>query len=174
MTKRDGMGVTKNVRVRRNDRCRKGQRGFSIIELVVVLAIIIALVAMAVPKTIETLRTYRLTTAVSMTSAMLNDARMSAIKRNRTTWLTLDRTAKTVQVRSTDDAGNPIDVGFPQKFPQAVNVNGTTSIDVSFDSLGRSSSGTQTFTIVEASSNLRKDITVSPAGKVSVGAMYTP
>jgi len=151
-----------------------GERGVGLLEIVIVLAIILVVAVVAVPRALQSLRAYRVSTGVSMANEMLMSARMSAIKRNRTSWLTVDRTARTVQVRTTDNLGNTIDVGFPQRLPQGVNLNGTSNIDVGFDSLGRSSSGTQTFTIVEASSNLRKDVTVSPAGKVSVSGMYVP
>jgi Tfp pilus assembly protein FimT len=173
VTKRGGMRVTKNVKVRRNVRCTERERGFSLIEIVIVGAIILAIAVIAVPKSIQSLRAYRLATAVSMTNEMLMDARMDAIKRNRTSWLTVDKVAKTAQVHTTDGVGATINVGFAQNLPQGVNLVSTlNSIDLGFDSLGRCSAGTQTFTISESGSGLKQDITISPAGKITVSAMY--
>ncbi len=148
------------------------QKGFSIPELIIVLLIISILVVMALPQSIRQLQLYRLDTSVSVIGNKLMETRMNAIKRNRTTWLRLDKVAKTTQIRSTNPAGETIDVGFPERFPQGMALDAGNSIEIRFDSMGRLSTTAPTITIKETNSNKRKNITISPGGKISVGQMY--
>jgi hypothetical protein len=97
---------------------------------------------------------------------------MTAIKRNRTAWLRLDKTARTVVIRSTNSDGATIDVAMSENFPTGMILDESDSVEIRFDSFGNSTAGAQTFTLQESNSNKRKDITVSPAGKISVGNMY--
>jgi prepilin-type N-terminal cleavage/methylation domain-containing protein len=147
-------------------------RGFSLPELLVVFLAISILIVLALPGAIRSLQLYRLDTSVSVIGNKLTEARMSAIKRNRTVWLRLDKNSKTAQIRTTNTAGQTIDIGNPERFPQDLVLDASNSVEISFDSLGRSASGTQTFTLKEAGSSKRKTVTVSPAGKISVGQMY--
>ena len=148
------------------------QGGFSLPELMVVLLIISILFVIALPQSIRQLQLYRLNTSVSAIGGKLMETRMNAIKRNRTTWLRLDKTAKTAQIKSTNAAAENIDISFPERFPQGMILDAPDSIDISFDSMGRLTGGTQTITIKETNSNKRKNITISPAGKITVGQMY--
>ena len=148
--------------------------GFTINELLIVLLIISVLVAIALPNGLRQLQLYRLETSVSNISNKLSQARMNAIKRNRSSWLRVDPTARTVQVRSTDTSGTTTDVGYPELLPKGVSFATTSATEIAFDSMGRYSSGTQSLTIIDNDSRSRKDITISPAGKVSVGPMYVP
>ena len=148
------------------------QNGFSLPELIIVLLVISILVVIALPKTIRQLQLYRLDTSVSVIGNKLMETRMNAIKRNRTAWLRLNKVAKTTQIKSTNSVGATIDVGFPERFPQGMDLDAYNSIDISFDSMGRLSTTAPTITILETNSNKRKNITISPAGKISVGQMY--
>lgn len=148
------------------------QKGFSLPELIIVLLVISILVVIALPKSIRQLQLYRLDTSVSVIGNKLMETRMNAIKRNRTSWIRLDKVAKTSQIRSTNSAGATIDVDFPERFPQGMILDAEDSIEISFDSMGRLSTTAPTITILETHSNKRKNITISPAGKISVGQMY--
>lgn len=150
----------------------KKQKGFSFPELLIVLLVISILVTMALPQSIRQLQLYRLDTSVSAISNKLMEARMNAVKRNRTTWLRLDKAAKTSQIKSTNTAGATINVGFPERFPQGMILDTVDSIEISFDSMGRLSTTAPTITIKEENSNKRKTIAVSLSGKISVGQMY--
>ena len=56
--------------------------GFSIVEIIVVVAIIAVLAATAIPVTMAYLRTYAINGAASMVASEIQSARTQAIKRN--------------------------------------------------------------------------------------------
>lgn len=173
LTKNVIMAITKNVTfVRERPTLSNTEKGFSMLEILIVFLIIAILVVLALPQTIKSLQLYRLETSVNVISDKLWETRITAIKRNRTSWLRLDKTANTAQVRSTNDSGQTIDVGFPTKFSDGLVLDAPDSIEIGFNSMGQSTTGSQTITFKEEKSKKRKDITVSPAGKIIVGQMY--
>jgi prepilin-type N-terminal cleavage/methylation domain-containing protein len=70
-----------NVTTKPANRARTA-RGFSVVELVVVLAIILVLSSIAIPSLQSSLRTYRISSAASSLSALLQRARFEAIRHN--------------------------------------------------------------------------------------------
>jgi prepilin-type N-terminal cleavage/methylation domain-containing protein len=70
-----------NVTTKPANRARTA-RGFSVVELVVVLAIILVLSSIAIPSLLSSMRTYRISSAASSLSALLQRARFEAIRRN--------------------------------------------------------------------------------------------
>ena len=59
---------------------RRGEKGFSLLELIIVLAIIMVVVAFAYPNIQTSIRTYRLGGAVSNVTRMVQMARYAAIR----------------------------------------------------------------------------------------------
>lgn len=59
------------------------QRGFSMIELVVVMSIMLVVAAMAAPNLVSAISNYRLRTATTNLASLLQDARITAVKSNR-------------------------------------------------------------------------------------------
>lgn len=166
------MRVTKFGKSARKTRPSKKIEGFTTPELVMVCLVIAILVVITLPRAVRALQLYRLDTSVAIISDKLTEARMNAIKRNRSAWLRIDKTAKTSQIKSTNNTGQTIDVNFPERLPQNLSLEAADSVEVSFDSMGRLAGASQTVTIREINSNKRKDITISPSGKISVGQMY--
>jgi len=58
---------------------RRSARGFSLIELLIVLAIGLVLTSMAIPMTISAMRTYQLNSAVSAVTGAIQSTRYAAI-----------------------------------------------------------------------------------------------
>ena len=61
-----------------------GQRGFSMLELVVVLAMIMVLTATGVPRIVNSLSVYKLNTASTSIQNLIEVARFNAVRRNTT------------------------------------------------------------------------------------------
>ncbi len=150
----------------------KKEGGFSLPELLIVFFSIAILAVLSLPQSNRQLQLYRLDAAVSTISNKLMETRMEAIKRNRTVWLRVDKNAKTAQIKTTNASAQTIDLKSPESFSQGMILDASDSLEISFDSMGRLTTGTQTVTIRETNSNKRKDITISPAGKITVGQMY--
>ena len=62
--------------------CRRPERGFSLVELVVSLAIVLILTAIALPSLTRSYRNYQLNDAVTRLAGMLKYTRFEAIRRN--------------------------------------------------------------------------------------------
>jgi prepilin-type N-terminal cleavage/methylation domain-containing protein len=86
----------------------ESEKGFSMIELIIVCLIIAIMVTFSIPAIERNLQLYRLQSAIGLVSDRLMEARFSAIKRNRSAWVTIDATANTIEVWSTNDMGQPI------------------------------------------------------------------
>jgi prepilin-type N-terminal cleavage/methylation domain-containing protein len=62
---------------------KPGQDGFSIIELLVVVAITLTVTALAVPTIMATIGNYRVTTSASALAALIQETRMLAVRDNK-------------------------------------------------------------------------------------------
>lgn len=61
----------------------KGEYGFSMIELLIVVAIVLAITALAVPSIMATIGNYRLTTSANAMAALIQETRMMAVRDNK-------------------------------------------------------------------------------------------
>jgi Tfp pilus assembly protein FimT len=89
-------------------RTRRGRsRGFSIVELVVSMCVMLILTAIAVPSLMRSLRAYQLNDAATRLSAMLKFARFEAVRRN-TQVKFLMQASGTGYLVGTDSNGNNV------------------------------------------------------------------
>jgi Tfp pilus assembly protein FimT len=94
-------------------RNRKGERGFSLVEVVVVAALGIIVTAMAVPMIMTSVNNYRLRSSVVDLNTLLQQARIQAIRDNKSYNIAWDLSgtrvfAETVTVNGTWDSGEPM------------------------------------------------------------------
>ncbi len=146
------------------------QRGFSLVELVVAVTVILILTAIAIPNINQTMESYRLETSASAIVGKLMDARINAIKRNRPAWLAINLAAGSSQVQIANPAPPPpaANLGTLELLPRGmVFMNPPTPAQITFDSLGRIAAP-QTVRLQVVRSGQQKTITVSPTGKVTV------
>jgi prepilin-type N-terminal cleavage/methylation domain-containing protein len=144
-------------------------RGFSLIELMIVILIIAILVVAAIPAIERNLQLYRLEMAVGLVSNRLVEARLSAIKRNRAAWVTVNGNSRNIEIWSRNDAGQPITLAAPISLPQNIVLNGVQTSTFTFTSLGRNQSNTNnTIALMLSNSNNCKALTVTVAGRITL------
>jgi type IV fimbrial biogenesis protein FimT len=148
---------------------KNNERGFSVIELLIVVLIISIIVTLALPSVQRTLQLYRLETGASFVAQRLTEARLAAIKRNRDTWLEINSTTRTLTVKSTNDAAQTITLGYPMTLPDSVQMTGTIPASVIFSSLGRNRANANTaLNLRLAAANRNKTITVGATGNITI------
>jgi prepilin-type N-terminal cleavage/methylation domain-containing protein len=147
---------------------RSRQNGFSLIELIIVLLVVAILITLALPAIQRTLQLYRLETGTSYLLHRLTETRLVAIKRNRDAWLEIDKANRTLILKSTNDAGQQISLGFPTYLPEGVQFNGATPNSVIFTSLGRNRAvGNTQIKLKLISANRHKTVNVGTTGNVT-------
>jgi prepilin-type N-terminal cleavage/methylation domain-containing protein len=144
--------------------------GLTLIETVMVLAIIGILVAIAVPSLVATRQGYQIHTAGITIANRLGEARMEALKRNRPVDVTLDAAARTLRATVTGPGGVVTDVSGPEYLPTGVvfGLGGAPSTTLTFDSMGRPVSPPQTFTLLHTGSGQSRVITILSTGRLTV------
>lgn len=142
------------------------QSGISLLEVLIVAGVITVLGAIAIPQVSRTLELQRLDSAAARVASKLMDARMNAIKRNAAGKLSIVST-RTMQV----NCPGTTPVGALETLPSGISFSASTPASITFDSLGRLTTGAQTATL-QSTSGRAKALTISPAGKITVGSMY--
>jgi hypothetical protein len=99
------------------------------------------------------------------------EAKLVAIKWNRTSWLELNPADNSVVIRSTDNSGNPISTSTTVFLPAEAVIDSGSTVSVTFTSLGRNQSvGGTTIPLNFPRTSQCRDINVSASGKVTVVA----
>lgn len=147
----------------------QNQQGFSLPELLIVTLVMAIIVTMALPQILPTIRLYRLDIAERVVTNRLIEARLNAIKRNRDTWLSIDKTANTIQIASTDDNGTTVYITSAISLPSSVYFAGSTPTTITYTSLGRNkTSGSSVIYLQLNGVSKSRAITVSATGNTSV------
>lgn len=149
------------------------QRGYSLLELVLVLGLAIILMVIAIRGILITLERYRLDSSASMIVSTLQDARINAIKRNRPVWVAIDLSGGSAQVWTTDPGGGPdLALAIPGLLPTGIAFTGSTPAQITFDSMSRPTTTPtpppHTVLLEVVRSGQQKTVTVSPTGRATV------
>lgn len=151
-----------------SEKKKNSQSGFSLIELIIVGLIIAIMATLALPAIQRTLQLYRLETGTSYVINRLTETRLSAIKRNRQTWLEINTANRTLNMKSTNEAGQQISLGSPTYLPEGVQFNGVTPGSIIFTSLGRNNANAVTQINLKLSSvNRSKTISIGATGNIT-------
>lgn len=154
---------------------RAGQRaaqrsdGYSVIQMVITLAVASTLIAMAVPTTLNALRNYRLTAAVASATGAIAATRYQAIMHAYPYNITFSSTDATYQVASelpgatsfTNLPGGAV----PLSGGGDVTINQTTTLQCNANGTVSATTGSLSFTI--SNGVLTKSISVTGVGDVS-------
>lgn len=143
---------------------RTGCRGFSLTELLMVVAIMIVIAATGLPQLTSGVRLHRLQGSASMISSKLTEARINALKRNRATWLLIDADAGTVQVQTAAAGGAAVDLGAPGLLSEGITFAAAPA-QVDYDAMGRT---TAVQTIQVAAGGATRTITVRLTGAATI------
>jgi len=108
----------------------KGARGFSLIELILVVAIILIISAMAIPQIQRVQTRYKLSTSGHAIAGLVQQTRLEAVRRNQPAYAQIDSTSPApnlVYVNSDKSAYTPGTPGVP-----VVTTNGGVTLQTAF------------------------------------------
>jgi general secretion pathway protein H len=144
---------------------RRGrQQGFTLIELVVVLAVMAVAMAFVLPSVGRGTESLKLRGEAKRVAALLREARLQAVSQRRSAYVTLDRTRNTVELKigESDDPYRVVEL--PAGLRVSVAVGGEK---LTFSSRGLTR---ETRWMVEAAGGREVAIDVHPvSGRVTVG-----
>jgi type IV fimbrial biogenesis protein FimT len=151
-------------------RRRAAQRndGYSMIEIVITLAVMGTLGAVALPTTVNALRNYRLTAAVASATGAIAATRYQAIMRSYPYNITFNSTNANYQVANEPGGTSSFtNVGgaVPLSGVGDVTINQTTTLQFNANGTVSATTGTLSFTI--SNGLLTKTISVTGVGDVS-------
>jgi Tfp pilus assembly protein FimT len=149
------------------------QSGYSFVELVITVGMILVITTWAMPSFLNYYRSARVRAGAQVVSAYLNEARQIAIKTNaavcvfRTSSTTIQfRTATGTTCNATAIAvAGLANTTSSIRLPENVTLSSTTAI---FGNLGNANTAA-TYTVTDAVSGRTLTVTVAASGRVSIG-----
>ncbi len=158
----DAEGCTRRKQVQRS-------AGYTLLQLLITLAVVGVLATFAIPTTGNALRNYRLNAAVSAASGAIMAARYQAIMHAYPYNITFDSTRATYQLAS-EPPGSSSFTAVASAVPISgvgdVTINRTTTLQFNANGTVLATTGTLSFTI--SNGILTKTINVTGVGDVSV------
>lgn len=152
-------------------RQRGRQAGYSLVELVIVAAMISIVASFAMPSFLNYFRSAKVRAAAQTVSTILNQGRQMAIKNNIST-VAVCITATTLRFRQTDCSGTSIAVvgltGAADTIQAPEGISLTTTGNATFTNLGNASPAA-TYTVTDTASGRSLSVIVAASGRIAVG-----
>jgi Tfp pilus assembly protein FimT len=155
------------IKQMKNKRIRVAQ-GFSVVELVTVMAISMVLSAIAIPRIMDTMRTYQLSSAASQVAGAVKFTRYEAIRRNISVPSRVAPTGNTWVVWTDSNGNNARDV-TEQQFTLTGSVTFLTAANVPSAGGLPAAVGAAAVTTLSASAGTQT-ISFDPRGAVNFAA----
>jgi Tfp pilus assembly protein FimT len=160
-SKRDGSAT--------RSRRRKSQAGYSFVELVITVGMIVMVSTFAMPTFLNYYRGAKVRAAAQSVSAYLNEGRQLAIRTNSP--VCVRYTTSTVQFRQTTCGGTIMSVAGLSgassniRMPEGINLSSTAS--AIFGNLGNATTGA-TYTVTDPANSQTMTITVAASGRITI------
>jgi len=150
-------------------RRRDWQSGFSFVELVITVGMILVLTTWAMPSFLSYYRSARVRSGAQMVSAYLNEGRQLAIKTNSP--VCVGYTTTTMQFRQTTCGGTLINVAglvnASGNIPLPESISLTSTANAIFGNLGNATTAA-TYTVTDPVSNRTLTVTVAASGRITI------
>ena len=155
--------------VSRMPRRRPSQAGYSLVELVITVGMILVVTTWAMPSFLNYLRSARVRAGAQTVSAYLNEGRQLAIKTNGS--VCVAHTTSTMQFKTTNCTGAVIYVaglvGASGNVRLPENVSLTSTASAIFGQLGNATTGA-TYTVTDTPSGRTLTVTVAASGRITI------
>ena len=165
----DVSDVSREVASRARRRAAQRSDGFSLVQILITLAVVGVLASFALPTTVNVLRNYRLTAAVSAATGAISATRYQAIMHAYPYNITFNSSNATYQLAS-EPAGassfTSVGTAVPISGVHDVTINQTTTLQFNANGTVSATTGTMSFAI--SNGLLTKTINVTGVGDVSV------
>jgi len=161
--------VNRAVASRARRRAAQRSDGYGFLQLVITLVVVSTLVAMALPTTVNALRNYRLTAAVSAATGAISATRYQAIMHAYPYNITFNSSNATYQLASEPPPATSftnVGTAIPISGVHDVTINQTTTLQFNANGTVSATTGAMSFTI--SNGLLTKTISVTGVGDVSV------
>lgn len=147
-------------------RLRLSSRGFSLLEIVVVILIAMVLSAITVPSLLQTIERYRFRSAVISLTGAIQSTRFQCIMRGYPMRIDLDKTTNSFRVYQ-KPLGAPAFVPIGAAVPLGrIDLQDQTALE--FSPNGKVTATQGTLILVVTYGNESKTVTVSPFGNITV------
>ena len=163
------LGRSPAVESAQSPRARDRQSGYSFVELVITVGMILVITTWAMPSFLSYYRSARVRSGAQTVSAYLNEGRQLAIKTN--TPVCVRYTTSTMQLRQTTCGGTVINVaglsttGGSIRLPESISLTSTAS--AIFGNLGNATTAA-TYTVTDPVSSKTLTVTVAASGRITI------
>jgi type IV fimbrial biogenesis protein FimT len=148
---------------------RTSQAGYSLIELVITIGLILLVSTLVMPSFLNYYRSARVRAGAQTVSAYLNEGRQIAIKTNGS--VCVSYTTSTMQFRTTNCSGSLIAVAGlvgssnSIRLPDGISLSANTS--AIFGQLGNATTAAQ-YTVTDVASSRTLTVTVAGSGRITI------